>query len=58
MKAYRDIKAGEVLCLADVIPLRPLLDYVPANAAENFVGAKALINIKKGTGIRMEDITE
>ena len=56
--ANRDIKAGEVLCLADVIPLRPLLDYVPANAAENFVGAKALINIKKGTGIRMEDISE
>ena len=56
--AKRDIKAGEVLCLADVIPLRPLLDYLPANAMEKFLGSKVLSNIEKGAGIKIEDISK
>ncbi|MDB9950629.1 N-acetylneuraminate synthase family protein [Candidatus Thioglobus sp.] len=56
--ANRNIKSGEVLSLADVLPLRPLLDYLPANDLGNILGAKALIDIERGIGIRAEDIVK
>jgi len=56
--ANRNIKSGEVLCLADVLPLRPLLDYLPANDLGNILGAKALIDIERGVGIRAEDVVK
>jgi sialic acid synthase SpsE len=54
--AKHKIKAGEILGLDDVLPLRPLLDYLPANDLEIFIGAKALIDIEAGEGIKVGSI--
>ena len=56
--ANRNIQAGEILKISDVVPLRPLLDFMPANNLDEFIGSKSLIDINKGSGIKIEDLTK
>ena len=54
--ASKDISAGELITRSNIIPLRPLMNYLPANSLEILNGRHSKKTIKKGDGIREEDL--
>jgi sialic acid synthase SpsE len=54
--ARRDLAAGAALSGADLVPLRPLLDGIPALERDDVIGRRIVRDLPQGTRLRRTDI--